>query len=125
LQRLCGNDIESAFEDEKIEILMPQGECQMIREILSRPIPLIEDSPYAISPLAAAYVFLGDTTWPANRGLNGQRLNQRSPAHKLRLLRNMGFLEGRDRSQIKAHASKTSSLQSKTWLFLAIPSKTT
>lgn len=88
---------------------MPQGEDQVIDKIVSGPVPLVEDPPYAFFPLAAPHMFFRDAAWPANRCLKGQGLDERSPAGEPCLLGDEVLLKGVDRGQIEAHMSKSPS----------------
>jgi hypothetical protein len=85
---------------------MAERKRQVIGKGITRPVAFIEDGPGTLFPMAAANMLLRDATRKANRRLNGECLNERSPAHQSGAVWDGLLLEDGDSSGLKSHASK-------------------
>ena len=66
-----GRGLKHAFNDEKINVLMPQCEGEVIGQVFSWPVALVEKAPRRVTPLAATDVFFRHHARPADRRLDG------------------------------------------------------
>ena len=53
--------LENTLQDQQVEILVAQGEGEVIGESIAGPVAFVENGPGLISPVAAADILFGDT----------------------------------------------------------------
>src|SRR5215469_8301137 len=54
------NSVEHSLQDQGVEVLMTKGKEEVVCEILTRPITLVEDGPAPLLAAAAADILFGD-----------------------------------------------------------------
>jgi hypothetical protein len=67
LGRRC---IAQTLEDQEIDVLVAQGETEVVGKSFTGPLPLVENGPARLFPLAAAHMLFCHTTRVPDRRLD-------------------------------------------------------